>query len=92
MTLLHTHIAGDELANDPNDIGGTEPGLADDLLDEIGDDKLDESEEGFGHIPEPDEEDEEEDEASAEEEEEDLEAEEDVEDVDYDTFDDIDDM
>lgn len=81
----------------PDELGAdiTTPGetLDDSLLEEMSDDELSDTDEGFGHIPETDDEEEEEDTETEEDDEDDLlEEEEDAEDVDYDTFDDIDEM
>ncbi len=68
-----------------------ESALADDILDEVGDDVIGEDEiEGFGLITEEPEKEEAED--SDDNDEEDAPLDEDAEDVDFDTFDDVDEM
>lgn len=81
----------DELGADIDTTGET---LDDSLLEEMSDEELSDTDEGFGHIPETDDDEEEEEDTETEEDDEDdlLEEEEDAEDVDYDTFDDIDEM
>ena len=83
----------EELGADIDSPEETADTLDDSLLDEISGDELSD-EEGFGHLPETEDDDEEDAEEETEEDEEDdlLEEEEDAEDVDYDTFDDIDEM
>ncbi len=73
------------------EIDDEEAALADDVLDEVADDTAtDELDtEGFGLLPEPDEEEEKTEEEELPDEES---LEEDAEDVDYDTFDDVDEM
>jgi hypothetical protein len=89
MTFLNRN--DDEELEVPED--DEEAALADDLLDEVGDDSAvaDDDLEGFGLLSEDEveEEDEEEEEDS---EDEDASLDEDAEDVDFDTFDDIDEM
>jgi hypothetical protein len=79
----------EEEVENPEDEEAT---LADDLLDEVGDDPVeaDEEIEGFGLIAETEVAEEEEEEKEDEEEEASLD--EDAEDVDFDTFDDVDEM
>lgn len=92
--MFFTDTHHDELGADPEG-EDTEAGsgLDDSLLDEIEDDTLSDTDEGFGHLPEPEDENEDEEQKEEEDEEDDLlEEEEDAEDVDYDTFDDIDEM
>lgn len=67
--------------------------LADDLLDEVGEDaESTDDMEGFGLLTEDDTKEEEEEEKEEDEEEEEATLDEDAEDVDFDTFDDVDEM
>lgn len=83
MFFVYRSDDDEELADDE------EATLADEVLDELGDedDEIDPLTEGFGELPEDSDDDEEEDDESEE-----TSLEEDAEDVDFDTFDDIDEM
>ena len=92
MNTFSTH-SDDEIEDEPEIGDDDEATLADDLLDEVGADDAetdDDLMEGFGILPDVEEEEEE------EEKEDDLEAdaelEDDAEDVDFDRFDDVDEM
>ncbi len=83
----------DEIEDEPEIGDDDDTTLADDLLDEVGGDEVeteDDLMEGFGILPEVEEEDE--DEEKEEDLEADAELEEDAEDVDFDRFDDVDEM
>jgi hypothetical protein len=91
--MIHV-FSDDEAEINEEEMGDDEDAtLADDLLDEVGaddEDDTDPSLEGFGILPEPDEDDEEEDDEEKLEEDESLE--DDAEEVDFDRFDDVDEM
>ncbi len=83
--------SGEEEQDESEDMEDEEAALADDLLDEVGDDTdADASLEGFGILPETDADEDEEAEEDEHGEGDDLE--EDAEDVDFDRFDDVDEM
>lgn len=85
--IFFKHDEEEEMEN-PDDEEAT---LAEDLLDEVGDDEVADDLEGFGLITE-DLKDDEEEEDDEEDDEEEASLDEDAEDVDFDTFDDIDEM
>ena len=87
--MIHNFVTNDETeeAEEANDEDAT---LADDLLDEVGAEEVeDDTVEGFGILPEVEEEEEKEKDEFGDDGEE---LEEDAEDVDFDTFDDIDEL
>lgn len=92
--MINNFVRNDEDAEEPEELNDEEATLADDLLDEVGADESDDvgdSMEGFGILPESDD-DEDEEEKNEDDQEEDAELEDDAEDVDFDTFDDVDEL
>lgn len=81
----------DDEVEEPEELSDDEATLADDLLDEVAGDDAEEDDavEGFGILPEKDDEDEDDED---EDEEKDDELEDDAEDVEFDTFDDVDEL
>jgi hypothetical protein len=91
--MIHVFSEDEEEINEEEMVDDEDATLADDLLDEVGadeEDEVDPSLEGFGILPEVEEE--EEEEKDEEEESGDESLEEDAEEVDYDRFDDVDEM
>ncbi len=90
--MIHLFVSREE-GDEAEEIHDEDATLADDLLDEVSADDSDEDDavEGFGILPETEEEDEDE-EKEDELAETDDELEDDAEDVDFDTFDDVDEM
>lgn len=84
----------DEEVEEPDELNDEDATLADDLLDEVGADEVEEDDslEGFGILPEKEEDDDDEEKDEDELGEDDASLEEDAEDVEFDTFDDIDEL
>lgn len=90
--MINHFVTNDEI-EDAEEINDEDATLADDLLDEVGADEVeDDAVEGFGILPEVEEEDEEEEKEKDEFGDETSELEDDAEDVDFDTFDDVDEL
>jgi hypothetical protein len=91
--MIHNFVKNDDDIEEPDELNDEDATLADDLLDEVGADELedeDDAMEGFGILTEK--EVAEDVEEKDEDEEGDAELEDDAEDVEFDAFDDIDEM
>jgi hypothetical protein len=91
--MIHNFVRDEEATEEPDEMDDADATLADDLLDEVGADEVeeeDDSMEGFGILPEKEEDEDEEE--KEDEDGEDASLEDDAEDVDFDTFDDVDEM
>ena len=89
--MTRTTANNDEEVEEPEELSDDEATLADDLLDEVASDEVEDDEiEGFGILPIKEEDGDEEE--KEDDEEGDAELEDDAEDVEFDAFDDIDEM
>lgn len=92
--MINNFVKNDDEEVEPDELNDDDATLADDLLDEVGADEAEEDDtmEGFGILPEKEEDDDEEEKDEDELGEDDASLEDDAEDVEFDTFDDIDEM
>ncbi len=92
--MIHAFSEDEDEINEEDIMDDEDATLADDLLDEVGDeeDEIDPSLEGFGILPEAETKDEDEEEKDEDEISDEESLEEDAEEVDYDRFDDVDEM